>query len=114
MAGRKPGAPDSRIFQIGDRGELRIPRGTLEAAGLGPRMRVRFHVKGRTIVIEKAADAANPLDGTLGTRPNADLFGKALAEQQKDRERARELFDKGLEEAAENPDEPPDHPFRWD
>ncbi len=114
MAGRKPGGPDSRTFQIGDRGELRIPRGTLEEAGLGPKMRVRFLVKGKTIVIEKAADAGNPLDGTIGQKPDADLFGKALAEQQKDRERAREFFDKGIEEAAQDPDEPPDHPFRWD
>jgi hypothetical protein len=111
---RKPKGAGADIHQIGPRGELRVPLHVLEEVGLGPKMRVRFKVKGKTLFIEKALDAENPLDGSLGKKPDKDLFGKVLAEQEKDRERAREMFDKGLEEAAENPDEPPDHPFRWD
>ena len=43
------------------------------------------------------------------------IFGPPKAEQEKERDRARDLIEKGLEDVAKDPDiEPPDHPFRWD
>ena len=36
------------------------------------------------------------------------------AEQEKEKERLREKFEKGIAETPKDGDEPPDHPFRWD
>ncbi len=107
---------DGPLVKIGDHGEIRVPPSVLDAAGLGPRMRVRFRVDGKTIVIEKATDAANPLDGVIGKKPAADLFGKALDAQVSQRDRARKQFEDGLAKAAEDGEEPedPSNPFRWD
>lgn len=105
---------ESEVKQIGPHGQLKVPLALLEEAGLGPKMRIKFRVEGKTIVIVKVTDAENPLDGSIGKKVDQGLFGKVLADQQKDRDKARELFDKGLEEAAKSPDEPPEHPFRFD
>lgn len=106
---------DPRTFKIGDHGELTVPRDYLAEAGLGAKMLVRFRVvDGKTIVIEKASHAANPLDAPLGRKLDKDLFGKIQAEQEKEKERLREKFEKGIAETPKDGDEPPDHPFRWD
>jgi bifunctional DNA-binding transcriptional regulator/antitoxin component of YhaV-PrlF toxin-antitoxin module len=105
---------DTRTFKIGDKGELSVPRDVLEAAGLGPKMFVRFRVDGKSILIEKATPADNPLDAPLGRKLDKDLFGKIQAEQAKEKERLREKFDKGLAETPKDDYTPPDHPFRWD
>lgn len=105
---------DPRTWKIGDHGELVVPREFLEAAGLGPKMFVRFRVDGKSIVVEKASPSANPLDGPLAKKPDRDLFGKIQAEAEREKERLREKFEKGLREAPKDADEPPDHPLRWD
>ena len=106
---------DSRQFRIDEKGRLRVPKDVLDEAGLGPKMRVHFRVDGKRIVIEKVAGEANPLDGPLGRKLDKDLFGKIQVQQREHREKTRDLFEKGIEEAANDPDpEPPDHPFRWD
>jgi len=105
---------DPRTWKIGDKGELTVPREFLEGAGLGPKMFVRFRVDGKAIVIEKAAPAGDPLSGPLGRRPDQDLLGKIQAQQEKEKDRLREKFEKGLKETPKDSDEPPDHPFRWD
>ena len=105
---------DLRTWKIGDHGELTVPREFLEAAGLGPKMFVKFKVDGKTVVVEKAAHSANPLDAPLGRKPDRDLFDKIQTEQAKEKERLREKFEKGLKEAPKEGEEPPDHPFRWD
>lgn len=105
---------DARTFKVGDHGDLLVPREFVDAAGLGPRSLVRIRVDGTSIVIEKAAPTANPLDGPLGKKADKDLFAKIKGEQQAERERLREKFEKGLAETPKDPDEPPDHPFRWD
>ncbi len=105
---------DPRTFKIGDHGELTVPREYLAEAGLGAKMFVRFKVDGKSIVIEKASPAANPLDAPLGRKLDRDLFGKIQEEQAKEKDRLREKFEKGLAETPKDGDEPPDHPFRWD
>jgi bifunctional DNA-binding transcriptional regulator/antitoxin component of YhaV-PrlF toxin-antitoxin module len=105
---------DPRTFKIGDHGELTVPRDYLEAAGFGAKMFVRFKVDGKSIVIEKATPAANPLDAPLGRKLDRDLFGKIQAEQEREKDRLREKFEKGLAETPKDSDEPPDHPFKWD
>lgn len=105
---------DPRTFKIGDHGELTVPREYLSEAGFGPKMFVRFKVDGKSIVIEKASPAANPLDAPLGRKLDRDLFGKIQEEQAKEKDRLREKFEKGLAETPKDGDEPPDHPFRWD
>jgi bifunctional DNA-binding transcriptional regulator/antitoxin component of YhaV-PrlF toxin-antitoxin module len=105
---------DPRTFKVGDRGDLIVPREFLEAVGLGPKSFVRFKVDGKSIVIERASPASNPLDAPLGRKLDKDLFGKIQAEQAKEKDRLREKFEKGLAEAPKDGDEPPDHPFRWD
>jgi bifunctional DNA-binding transcriptional regulator/antitoxin component of YhaV-PrlF toxin-antitoxin module len=107
---------DGPLVKIGDHGEIRVPLSVLEAAGLGPRMRVRFRVEGKSLVVEKATDAANPLDGVIGKKPAADLFGKALGAQVSQRDRARKQFEEGLARAAEDDSEPenPANPHMWD
>ena len=105
---------DPRTFKIGDHGELTVPRDYLEAAGLGPKMFVRFRLDGKAIVVEKASPAANPLDAPLGKKLDRDLFGKIQAEQAKEKDRLRERFEKGIAETPKDSDEPPDHPFKWD
>ncbi len=105
---------DPRTWKIGDHGELTVPREFLEAAGLGPKMFVRFRVDGKSIVVEKASPTSNPLDAPLGKKLDKDLFGKIQAEQAKEKDRLREKFEKGLAETPKEGDEPPDHPFRWD
>lgn len=105
---------DARTFKVGDRGELVVPREFVDAAGLGPKSLVRIRVDGKSIVIEKAAAAANPLDGPLGKKTDKDLFSKIQTEQEREKERLRERFEKGLAETPKDSDEPPDHPFRYD
>lgn len=105
---------DARTFKIGDHGELTVPRDYLEQAGFGAKMFVRFRVDGKSIVIEKASPAANPLDAPLGKKLDRDLFGKIQAEQAKEKDRLREKFEKGLAETPKDGDEPPDHPLKWD
>ena len=105
---------DPRTFKIGDHGELTVPREYLEAAGLGAKMFVRFKVDGKSIIIEKATPAANPLDAPLGRKLDRDLFSKIQDEQAKEKDRLRAKFDKGLAETPKDSDEPPDHPMRWD
>jgi len=104
---------DARTFKIGDHGELTVPRDYLEQAGLGPKMFVRFRIDGKSILIEKASPAANPLDAPLGRKLDKDLFGKIQDEQAKEKDRLRAKFDKGLAESKDD-DTPPDHPFKWD
>lgn len=105
---------DLRSWKIGDKGELTVPREFLEAAGLGPKMFVKFKVDGKTVVIEKAPQTANPLDGPIGRKVDQDLFSKIQSEQEREKERLREKFEQGVREAPKEGDEPPDHPFRWD
>lgn len=105
---------DARTFKIGDHGELTVPKDVLAQVGLGPKMFVRFRVDGKTIVVEKASPAANPLDAPMGRKLDQDLFGKIQAEQAKEKDRLREKFEKGLAETPRDTDEPPDHPFKWD
>lgn len=105
---------DPRTWKIGDHGELTVPREFLEAAGLGPKMFVRFKVDGKSIVVEKASPSANPLDAPLGKKVDSDLFSKIQSEAAREKERLREKFEKGLRETPKDGDEPPDHPFRWD
>src|SRR5262245_42380546 len=105
---------DPRTFKIGDHGELTVPRDYLAEAGFGPKMFVRFKVDGKSIVIEKATPADNPLDAPLGKKLDKDLFGKIQAEQAKEKDRLRAKSDKGLAETPKDDDTPPDHPFRWD
>lgn len=105
---------DPRTWKIGDHGELTVPREFLEAAGLGPKMFVRFKVDGKSIVVEKASPAANPLDAPLGKKVDSDLFSKIQSEAAREKDRLREKFEKGLRETPKDGDEPPDHPFRWD
>jgi bifunctional DNA-binding transcriptional regulator/antitoxin component of YhaV-PrlF toxin-antitoxin module len=105
---------DPRTFKIGDKGELTVPRDYLEAAGFGAKMFVRFKVDGKSIVIEKATPAANPLDAPLGKKLDKDLFSKIQSEQAKEKDRLREKFEKGLAETPKDDDTPPDHPFRFD
>jgi hypothetical protein len=50
----------------------------------------------------------------MGRKLDKDLFGKIQAEQEKEKDRLREKFEKGLAESPKDGDEPPDHPFRWD
>ena len=105
---------DARTFKIGDHGELTVPREYLEQAGLGAKMFVRFRVDGKSILIEKATPADNPLDAPLGRKLDRDLFSKIQTEQAKEKDRLREKFEKGLAETPKDVDEPPDSPFRWD
>lgn len=105
---------DARTWKIGDKGELTVPREFLDAAGLGAKMFVRFKVDGKSIVIEKASPTTNPLDAPLGRKKDPDLFGKVMGEQEREKDRLREKFEKGLKETPKDSDEPPDHPFRWD
>lgn len=105
---------DPRTWKIGDKGELTVPREFLEAAGLGPKMFVRFRVDGTSILVERAAPTGDPLAGPLGRRTDNDLFAKIVGEQERERQRLREKFEKGLADTAKEPDEPPDHPFRYD
>jgi bifunctional DNA-binding transcriptional regulator/antitoxin component of YhaV-PrlF toxin-antitoxin module len=105
---------DLRSWKIGDKGELTVPREFLEAAGLGPKMFVKFKVEGKTVVVEKAPQGANPLDAPLGRKVDKDLFSKIQDEQAKEKDRLREKFEKGLKETPKDGDGPPDHPFRWD
>lgn len=105
---------DLRSWKIGDKGELLVPREFLDAAGLGPKMFVKFKVDGRSIVIEKAPHGANPLDQPLARKVDKDLFAKIQDEQAKEKDRLREKFEKGLKDAPKDDDTPPDHPFRWD
>jgi bifunctional DNA-binding transcriptional regulator/antitoxin component of YhaV-PrlF toxin-antitoxin module len=105
---------DTRTFKIGDHGELTVPRDYLDQAGFGPKQFVRFRVDGKSILIERASPAANPLDAPLGRKLDKDLFGKIQAEQEKEKERLRDKFEKGLAETPKDSDEPPDNPFRWD
>lgn len=104
---------DARQFQIDERGVLRVPREVLEQVDLGPKMRVSFRVEGKSLVIEKAAGGDNPLDAAIGRKVDRDLFGKIQQQQARERDKARELFDKGIAAAGDDP-EPPDHPFRRD
>ncbi len=104
---------DQRQFKIDERGNLRVPRDVLEEAGLGPKMRVWFEVKGREILIRKAAGAGNVLDGPIGKKVDRDLFDKIQTQQDKDRKKAHDLFEKGIADADLDSAEPPDHPFRW-
>lgn len=106
---------DLRSWKIGDHGELTVPREFIEAAGLGPKMFVKFKIEGKTIVIEKAPHAsANPLDAPLGKKLDKDIFSKIQSEQSKEKDRLREQFEKGLKEKPKDGETPPDHPFRWD
>jgi hypothetical protein len=104
---------DPRTFKIGVNGELTIPRDVLEVAGFGAKMYVRFRIDGKSLIVEKATPAANPLDAPLGRRLDKDLFGKIQAEQAKEKDRLREKFEKGLADTKDD-DTPPDHPLRWD
>ena len=104
---------DSATFKIDDNGSLRVPRKVLAAAGLDAKMRVRLRVEGKHIVIEKAAGGANPLDGELSRNLDRDLFGKIQQQQQQERKRAHDAFEKGLRDAPSDP-EPPDNPFRYE
>ena len=106
---------DHRTWKVGDRGDLTVPREFLEAAGFGAKMFVRFRIDGKAIVIERASPEANPLDGKLGKKLDQDIFSKVLGEQEREKQRLREKFEKGLAESKEAGDvEPPDHPFRYD
>jgi len=105
---------DPRTFKIGDHGELTVPREYLTDAGFGPKMFVRFKVDGKSIVIEKAMPAANPLDAPLGRKLDKDLFGKIQSEQAREKDRLREKFEKGLAETPLDDATPPDHPFGRD
>jgi bifunctional DNA-binding transcriptional regulator/antitoxin component of YhaV-PrlF toxin-antitoxin module len=105
---------DARTFKIGDHGELTVPRDYLEQAGLGAKMFVRFRVDGKSIVIEKASPAANPLDAPMGRKLDKDLFGKIQAEQAREKDRLREKFEKGIAETPLDSAEPPDSPFGRD
>ena len=105
---------DARTFKIGDHGELSVPRDVLAQAGLEPKMFVRFRVDGKSILIERAQQAANPLDAPMGRKLDKDLFGKIQAEQAKEKDRLREKFEKGLAETPRDDDTPPDHPFGRD
>ena len=104
---------DPRTWKIGDHGELTVPREFIEAAGLGAKMFVRFRVDGKSIIVEKASPDANPLDGKLGRKLDQDLFSKIQGEQQREKDRLREKFEKGLREAPKDGEPPPDHPFRF-
>ena len=104
---------DPRTFKIGDKGELTVPREYLSEAGFGPKMFVRFKVDGKSIVIEKAMPAANPLDAPMGRKLDKDLFGKIQSEQAREKDRLRDKFEKGLADSKDDT-EPPDHPLRWD
>lgn len=112
MSGLRP--KDSREYTIDERGSVRIPREVLERAGLEPKMRVTFEVKGTTIVVAKSVREANPLDGDLAKRVDLDAFAKIREQQAAERASAAALFEKGLAEADLNDAEPPDHPFRRD
>ena len=74
---------------------------------------VRFRVEGKTLVIEKAPGGESPLDGTLGKKPDRDLFGKIAEEQAERKRRQLEEFGGKVKEAAEDP-EPPDSIFGRD
>ena len=105
---------DPRTWKIGDHGELVVPREFLAEAGLGAKMFVRFRVDGKTVVIEKATPADNPLDGKLARKVDQDLFSKIQGEQEREKQRLRDKFEKGIAEAPKDGEPPPDHPFRWD
>ncbi len=105
---------DPRKWKIGDHGDLVVPAEFLHAAGLGPKMFVRFRVEGKEVVIEKAVAESNPLDAPLGRKVDKDLLGRLQEQQEAQRNKARELFDKKLAETPKDDEEPPDHPFRWD
>jgi bifunctional DNA-binding transcriptional regulator/antitoxin component of YhaV-PrlF toxin-antitoxin module len=105
---------DRRTWKIGDHGELTVPREFLEQAGLGAKMFVRFRVDGKSIIVEKASPDANPLDGKLGRNLDQDLFAKIQGEQDREKARLREKFEKGLRETPKDGEPPPDHPFRYD
>jgi len=104
---------DKTQYKIDERGALHVPSQVLRQVGLEAKMRVTFRVDGKTLVIERAAELENPLDGDLSRKLDRDLFGKIQEQQKSAKEKAEELFRKGLREAPDDP-EPPDHPFRWD
>ena len=79
-----------------------------------PKMRVTFSVKGKTIVVAKAEQVVNPLDGDLKRNVDLDMFGKIQAQRDAERANAEKAFDKGLKDADVNDAQPPDNPFRWD
>lgn len=105
---------DPRTFKIGDHGELTVPKDLLAAAGLEPKMRVRFRIDGKSIIVERAAEMSNPLDAPLGKKLDRDLFGKIQDAQAKEKDRLREKFEKGLAETPLDSTEPPDSPFGRD
>jgi bifunctional DNA-binding transcriptional regulator/antitoxin component of YhaV-PrlF toxin-antitoxin module len=104
---------DTRVFRVADQGHLTVPRDVLAAVGLEPKMHVRFRVEDKTLVVERVAAPGDVLEGPLGRKVDRDLFGKVQAEQERELERLRDRFDKGISDAAKD-EEPPDHPFRWD
>ncbi len=102
---------DGMTYRIGDRGDLVVPRNVLAEVGLDAKMRVRFRVDGKNLVIEKAFVAVNPLDGPL-ERPRAgDLFANIATEQEERKRKQADAFGDRVKDAAED-DTPPDHPFR--
>ena len=106
-------AGDGMTYRIGDRGDRVVPRKVLDAIGLGAKMRVRFRVEGKTLVIEKAFSTVNPLDGPLTRIPDRDLFSKIAGEQAERKNRQSDAFGDRVKDAAAD-DEPPEHPFRAD
>jgi len=105
---------DARQYTIDERGTVRVPKDVLAQAGLEPKMRVTFSVKGKTIVVAKAEQVVNPLDGELKRNVDLDMFGKIQAQRDAERANAEKAFDKGLRDADVNDAQPPDNPFRWD
>jgi antitoxin component of MazEF toxin-antitoxin module len=104
---------DQTQYKVDERGVLRIPPKVLRQIGVEAKMRVTFRVDGKALVIERAAELENPLDGDLSRNLDRDLFGKIQQQQKSAKQKAEDLFQKGLREAPSDP-EPPDNPFRWD
>ena len=106
-------AGDATVYRVGNKGDLWVPRTLLEQVGLDAKMRVRFRVEGKTLVIEKAPGGDNPLDGDLSRNLDQDLFGKIAAEQEERKRRQLEAFGGKVKDAADDP-EPPDSIFGRD
>ncbi len=102
---------DQTTYRIDEKGRLSVPYKLLQEAGLEAKMRVYIAVKGKTLLIEKAHDVENPLDGDLDRNLDKDLFAKIHEQQQRQKERLLGEFGDRVEKAAED-DEPPAHPFR--
>jgi bifunctional DNA-binding transcriptional regulator/antitoxin component of YhaV-PrlF toxin-antitoxin module len=106
-------AGDATVYRIDDKGGIYVPRTILEQVGLDAKMRVTFRIEDKTLVIEKAAGADNPLDGLLGKKLDGDLFGKIAREQEERKRRQLEGWGDKIEEASQD-ETPPDHPFGRD